>query len=189
MREQIRAAPVTRQRSVRISEADRARRLMKRPKVLAGVGVGLAGLIVGLLLALTTASSPPPAFAATVNADRTVTITLREITAAGRLNARLAALGTRIRVVRVVRGCVAPVHTVSNGHVVPGPARTLEASPEDGAVVSMTIEVSTIRGRTFVVALTKNGLAGIDTVVVGPAPRCVGYASARSSTPLLPAGH
>ncbi|MDQ6730496.1 MAG: hypothetical protein M3022_09375 [Actinomycetota bacterium] len=119
-----------------------------------------------------------------------MTITLRQISALDQLNTRLSSLGTRIRVVPVTKGCAAPVHTVSNGRVLPGPARTVEAiSQGGGAAVSMTIGVNTIPGRTFVIAPTKSGLQGIVVVVVGAAPRCVRSSSARPDQPfLIPAG-
>lgn len=162
-----------------------------RPALFAGAAVVLVAVIVALVLAVSQAGSLRPAFAATVNTNGTVTITLREFGAIGELNRRLAALGTRIRAVPVVTGCVAPVHTVSNGLVVPGPARTLEAhplGPIGGALVSETIAVNTIPGRTLVVAETKSGLDEEGVVVVGPAPRCVGEASSASSDqPFLPA--
>jgi len=148
-------------------------------------GIAVAGLTAALVVTLDAASTPPPAYAATLTPNGTVTITLRELSAIDALNARLAALGTRIRAVRAVHGCDAPVHTVSNGRVVPGPARTLEVVAWPGSIVSMTVEVDTIPGRTLVVAETRSGLAGVVTVVVGPAPRCVGYASGRSSDRFL----
>lgn len=189
MREQIQATPMPAAHKSWLSRRVLARPPLTRPGFLAGAGVALTGLIVGVLLALGAASGPPPAFAATVHSDRTVTITLREVTAVTALNAKLAALQTRIRVVPEERGCVAPVHTVSNGQVIPGPAKTLQASDQgQGAVVTMTIEVNTIPGRTLVVAVAKSGLGGIVVVVVGPAPRCVGYPSAHSSEPFLVPG-
>jgi hypothetical protein len=135
------------------------------------------------VVALTSVTSAPPAYAAVTHfsgGQRTVTITLREEQDISKLNARLEAEHTRIRVVPVVRGCDAPVHSVSDGEVVPGPAKTILAEPLDvgghqGIVVSETIDVNTIAGRTFVVPDSRTGLhSGGDQVVVGPAPSCVG---------------
>jgi hypothetical protein len=138
---------------------------------------------VGVAVLLSVNSSAPPAYAATVHVSggqRTVQITLREEQDIPQLNARLEAEGTRIRVVPVVRGCNAPVHEVSNGKVIPGPAKTLLAGAQylNGHpihVVSMTIEVNTIAGRTLVIPDSHNGLySGGGGVIVGPAPECVG---------------
>jgi len=161
-------------------------------RLLASAGVSLAAVLATVLLALGAASSPPPAFAVTRSGPGEVTITLRQINQVNALNARLASLGTRIRVVPVVHGCVAPVHTVSNGAVVPGPAKTLEAAPLGGpgsALVSMTISVDTIPGRTLVVAESKSGLRQVSVVVVDPAPACVGDTPASANRPALLFAH
>ena len=44
-----------------------------------------------------------------------------------------------------------------------------------GSIVSVTIEVNTLPGRTFVIADTRTGLYALGVVVVGPAPRCIAY--------------
>jgi hypothetical protein len=112
--------------------------------------------------------------------ERTVQITLRDEQDIPQLNARLKAERTRIRVVPVVRGCNDPVHEGSNGKVIPGPAKTLVATAQylNGKpihVVSMTIDVNTIAGRTLVIPDSRNGLySGGTGVIVGPAPACVG---------------
>ncbi len=81
---------------------------------------------------------------------------------------------------------------MSNGQVVPGPARTLEAAPlggPGGAIVSITVNNDTIAGRTFVVAESKSGLETVDSVVVGAPPACVGdTASSAGDAFVLPAG-
>lgn len=147
------------------------------------LGLGLTAGAVAVVLVVSEGTNIPPAYAAivhTTRAQRTVTITLREERDIGRLNARLAAEHTRIRVVPVVRGCHAPVHSVSNGKVVPGTARTMLATSQSlhGQaiyVVSETISVNTIAGRTLVIPDSRNGLySGGASVVVGPAPSCVG---------------
>lgn len=186
LRDQIEATPMPFLPTFGFSRPPRVWLGVRRPRIVAGASVGLAAATIVLVLGLSAASGPPPAVAAALNPNGTVTITLRQITRYRELNAKLAALGTRIRAVPVVSGCVAPVHTVSNGLVVPGPARTLEVSSQGpGALVSMTIAVDTIPGRTFVVAVTKSGLEGIDGVVVGSAPPCVGSAAISSANPFL----
>jgi hypothetical protein len=153
---------------------------------LAGVSAALASILTVVALALGASSNPSPAYAVTINPNRGVTIYLREFRDIDKLNARLAALHTRIRAVPATPICVDPVHSVIgayNGvpaHVAPGPARTLKALPlQHGIVViSETIENNTLPGRTLVIPVMQSGLqAGIaptqGDVVVGPAPRCV----------------
>ena len=82
--------------------AKRARRA--RPRLLAGTSLALAGVVAALALVLSAASSPP-AFAVSRNPDGTVTVTIHQITAIPRANARLAGLGIRARLVEVAPGC------------------------------------------------------------------------------------
>jgi hypothetical protein len=171
-----------------VSGREMTRSTPRRSRVLAGLSVALAGLAAAAVLAIAGSSSTPPAYAVTRSGPGLITITLRQIDALGSLDAKLAAIGSRIRVVPVIHGCTAPVRSVSNDHVLPGPAKTLEASPDGGAISSMTLENTTIAGRTFVIGMSKNGLREIDTVVVGPAPACVGDSPAHALPFLLPSG-
>jgi len=154
---------------------------------LAGASAALVATLTLLTLVLGAGSSPSPAYAVTINPNHGVTIYLLEFRDLRKLNARLAALGTRIRVVPVIPGCVAPVHPVIGAydgvpaHVAPGPAKTLQAlPPQHGTmIVSETIETDTLPGRTLVIPVTRSGLqTGVNppgvTAVIGPAPRCVG---------------
>lgn len=187
MREQILATPLPAgPRGWPRRRWRRGSRAALRPAPLAGVGAAFAAAVTGLVLLLSAGSSPPPAYAVTVNADRTVTVHLREFRAIRKLNARLAALHTRIRAVPVVPGCVAPVYSTSDAFgkgykkVLPGPPRTLQALRPDGLVIGYeTISVDTLPGRTFIIPVTRSGLElefapPQSGVVVGPAPRCVG---------------
>ncbi|MGO9751924.1 MAG: hypothetical protein ACLP8S_17740 [Solirubrobacteraceae bacterium] len=169
MRQQIRATPMPpARRAALLRPASAVGRVRYLGWLVAGA-VALVAAMVALALALSLVggATPPPAYAATLNPDRTVTITLREMADIPKLNAKLAALGTRIRVVPVLPGCVALVHVVSNGKVVPAPAQTLHASRTTGSIVSMTIEVKTLPGRTLVIADTRKGLYALGVVVVG----------------------
>jgi hypothetical protein len=176
MRDQIHATPLT-------VRPERAWPSPRRLGLISASALTLAAGAAALVLLVGGGSDAPPAFAAVIHStgqQRTVTITLREEQDITRLNARLAAEHTRIRVVPVVRGCQAPVHAVSNGQVVPGPAKTMLASrlyfnghPEH--IVSETIAVNTIAGRTLVIADSRSGFySARGGVIVGPAPSCVG---------------
>jgi len=195
MREQFLARPLPPRRRLRLSGRLRSRRLTS-PLPAAGAGMALAAAVAALVIALGAGGSDPaPAEAVTVNSNHTVTIYFGQLRSISKLNARLAALHTRIRVVPIVHGCVAPVHVEIGSYrahtmhrkpgPAPGPARTLEvnglssldASNASGPV--LTIELGTLPGRTLILPITKSGmlghLAGIgDGVVAGPAPRCVG---------------
>jgi hypothetical protein len=71
-------------------EAGRAS-LLRRPRVLAGSTLGLAG--VGTALALTLGASSTPAFAVTTNGDGSVLVTINQATSLPQANAKLTAMG------------------------------------------------------------------------------------------------
>jgi hypothetical protein len=182
MRAQIHATPM---------EATSAR-LGCRPRrttgLISGGALALAAIAAAVVVLVSGGSSAPPAYAAafhTVAGQRTVTITLREWRDIPKLNALLAGEHTRIRVVPIVRGCAAPVHVVIGAyrgvpaHIAPGPAQTLEVDRVAKPVVSETIALDTLPGRTDVFPVTRSGMLGDtagpgDGVVIGPAPQCVG---------------
>jgi hypothetical protein len=158
-------------------------RRSRRTSAVFGGAIGLLLAATALVVLLVTGGSNAPAAYAAVfslsGGQRTITITLREQQAIPALNARLAAENTRIRVAPVLRSCDDPVHSVSNGMVVTGPAKTLLAAPtylngHASATVSQTVLVNTIAGRTFVIPASHTGLYSGGSVVVGPAPRCFG---------------
>ena len=66
--------------------------LLRRPRVLAGSTLGLAGVGAALLLVLGAASSPP-AYAVTTNGDGSVTVQINENSALPQANAKLTAMG------------------------------------------------------------------------------------------------
>jgi hypothetical protein len=155
----------------------------RRVRMISGGMLALAAVIAVVLFLASSGSDAPPAYAAVLHTNggqRTVTITLRQERDIPKLNARLQAEHTRIRVVPVVRGCHDPVRRVGRGKVLPGPPKTMLAIPEylDGKpiyITSLTVEVDTIPGRTFVIPGSRTGLfSGGDGVIVGPAPTCLG---------------
>jgi hypothetical protein len=155
----------------------------RRTGLISGGAVALAAVAAAVVIVVGGGSSAPRAYAAVFHTsgsgERTVTITLREEHDIPQLNARLEAEHTRIRVVPVVRGCDAPVHSVSDAQVVPGPVKTLLARPlfingKPAYTKFQTIEVNTIAGRTLVVAYSPGGFDQFSGVVVDPVPACIG---------------
>ena len=76
-------------------------------------GSVLLGAIVTAALALTGGTSPTPAYAVSVNADGSVTLTLSELIGVTAANETLARLGVRARVARIEAGCAQtgePIH-------------------------------------------------------------------------------
>jgi hypothetical protein len=73
----------------------RARGLLRRPRVLAGGSLGLAGIGAGLLLVLGAggAAVPTQAFAITRHSDGSVLVTLNSQEDLGQANQKLAAMG------------------------------------------------------------------------------------------------
>jgi hypothetical protein len=180
MREQFIATPLPARRRWRVPRA----RSVLRPLPLAGVGMSLALAIAALVIALgATGTDPAPAYGVSVN-NHTITIYWRQWRQIAQLNARLRFLDMRIRVVPVIRGCVAPVHTVIYArsgiptHVAPGPAKTIEVAPVrrfGGSGGVLTTWNDTLPGRTRIFTATRaGGWAGGVFTVVGHAPRCVG---------------
>jgi hypothetical protein len=64
--------------------------LLRRPRVLAGSTLGLAG--VGTALALTLGAAGTPAYAVTTNGDGSVLVTINQISALPQANAKLTAM-------------------------------------------------------------------------------------------------
>ena len=65
--------------------------LLRRPRVLAGSTLGLAGA--GAALAVTLGASSTPAFAVTTSGDGAVLVTINQTTALPQANAKLTAMG------------------------------------------------------------------------------------------------
>ncbi|HTX00084.1 MAG TPA: hypothetical protein VMD59_14975 [Acidimicrobiales bacterium] len=93
---------LVREHSGALARADRAApsrgRLDRRPFVLAGSTLGLAGLGTALALVLGAASSPP-AYAVTTNGDGSVLVTIGQGSSLPQANAKLTAMGIHEQVV------------------------------------------------------------------------------------------
>jgi hypothetical protein len=178
MREQIAATPM-----LPAPRRLQPRFLGTRPRVLAGASAGIAALSATLALIFAGASSPP-AFAVTTNPDGTTTVTLNALSAAGALNAKLAAADVHVRVAPVVPGCNDPVQIADSD----SPPATLQAEPQGGAnslQLSSTIasgsstpdQTNVPAGQTLVLAASKSGLQVVGQINQSTAPACVGLAS------------
>ena len=85
-------------RALAVTERPEPRRaggagLLRRPRVVAGSTLGLAGVGVAVVLTLGAASSPP-AYAVTTNSDGSVTVQINEETDLPQANAKLLSMGT-----------------------------------------------------------------------------------------------
>jgi hypothetical protein len=87
---------LAREHGATLAHADRREpgraRLLRRPRVLAGGTLGLAGVGTALAIVLGAASAPA-AYAVTTNSNGSVLVTINEETALPQANAKLAAMG------------------------------------------------------------------------------------------------
>lgn len=96
--------------------------LLRRPRVIAGSMLGLAG--VGTTLVLTLGTSSLPAYAVTTNGDGSVLVTINQVTALPQANAKLTAMGIHEQVT---------IYMTSGAAGVSGP---VTCTPTPGANVS-----------------------------------------------------
>lgn len=82
-------------------------RSRRRPRMLAGTGLGLVAAGSAAAIVVATAGTTP-AFAVTKNHDGSVTVSIARPAGIPQANARLAALGYRARIVQVTAGCGGP---------------------------------------------------------------------------------
>jgi hypothetical protein len=147
----------------------------RRPprRVVAAAAAGLAAAGAALLVALGT-SGTPPAYAVDRHADGTVTVTINRVEGIRGANARLEALGIRVRAVPFVAGC-AGIQTATGA-----PAAMLRAlkfaRARAGTIMSVRIAPWRLqRGKVAVVAA---GPVKPPAVVAeakhGAVPQCVG---------------
>jgi hypothetical protein len=87
--------------------------LLRRPRVLAGSTLGLAGAGTALVLALGAASSTP-AYAVTTNGDGSVLVTINQNSALPQANAKLTAMGIHEQIsIQMASGAAAASGPVS----------------------------------------------------------------------------
>jgi hypothetical protein len=167
-------------------------RFTARPRLLAGGATAVVGAAIAAVLAISAATSAPPAFAVTNNPDGSVTITLNEITGVSGLNAKLASMGVAVRAVPVVSGCKAPAQVVGpDGNL--QPATTLAVSrlpnnPRTGrqsTLQTITVAPPQTPGQTRILAASNAGIDLLGQTVQGQVPSCVAPGGSGSSA----AGH
>ena len=143
------------------------RHTLRRPRLVAGAGLCLAGGATALALILSATSAP--AFAVTRNSNGTVTVTINQIAGVSGANTELAALGVNARAVPIVQGCTATLQQLL-------PKRTSSVIYPHGSR-SVTIEPSRIpAGDTLVLAVVQS--TGVLQILVGmvhrgAVPRCL----------------
>ena len=102
--------------------------LLRRPRVLAGSTLGLAG--VGTALALTLGASSTPAFAVTTSGDGSVLVTINQTTALPQANAKLTAMGIHEQIT---------IYMASGAAAVSGPVTCTPAPGVSGPPVKVLV--------------------------------------------------
>ena len=156
--------------------AARAPRL-RRPALLTGSALGIAGLATAGVFALTSAS---PAFAVTKNPDGTVAITLRDISDLSALNQKLAQDGVPVTAVPISTSCSA-TGTITNPSGESGPSTRKDATN------LVTIDPSQIPSGDIGVLGASQTASGQVTLLFGdttpPAPSCLNGTAFNRSEP------
>jgi hypothetical protein len=148
-----------------------------RPRVLAGATLGLVAI--GTVVALAAgATQSSPAYAVDRHPDGTVTLTISRLEGIRGANARLAALGVRVRAVPVMAGCVADTR-VAKVPVRPGAPAQVPWAVAARAAGSVAIDPRKIhRGETLMVAAKPGRDQRVQLiapkVVRGEVPACIG---------------
>lgn len=126
--------------------------LMRRPALLSGTALGVAGLATVGILAI-SGTSAPPAYAVTTNPDGTVTITLNELSSLPALNRKLqkdaipvaavpmtatCSTQAKVTIINSAQGNAAP----PTGSTVPASGTTVPTSPDTTQQSTATITLS-----------------------------------------------
>lgn len=152
---------------------------LRRPALLTGSALGVAGLATAGVFALTSAS---PAFAVTKNADGTVDVTLSDLSDLSALNQKLAQDGIPVTAVPISTSC--PTTTViTNPSGDSGPSPQASQPATDVA----TVDPSQIPTGDVGVLGVSQTASGQITLLFGdttaPAPSCVNSAAFNQSQP------
>jgi hypothetical protein len=166
----------------------------RRPSLASGGALGLAAIAILLVVAITGGTSPSPAFAVTDNPDGTVTLTIRELTNRAAVNAKLAQLGVRARVVPLQQTCAASLNMAPE-YLQPTTQPWSQDPSVQGPVGSWTVVIIPGRipvGHTLVFGLdkTSRGWEMADAIVTGAGPSCSSreYLQGLSHGPTTPRG-
>ena len=146
---------------------------LRRPALLTGSALGIAGLATAGVLALTSAS---PAFAVTKNPDGTVAITLSDLSDLPALNQKLAQDGVLVTAVPISTSCSATAAiTNPSGESGPGTQAGREATN------LVTIDPNQIPSGEIGVLGASQTASGQVTLLFGdttpPAPSCLNSAA------------
>ena len=113
-----------------LAHADRPRPgrtgLLRRPRVLAGSTLGLAGVGTALVLVLSAAGSPP-AYAITTEGDGSVLLTINQNSALPQANAKLSAMGIHEQV--TIYMATGPAAASGPVNCEPGPGANVSGPP------------------------------------------------------------
>jgi hypothetical protein len=129
-------------------------RVLRRPRVLAGSSLGLAGIGAGLVLALSAggAAAPTQAFAITEHSDGSVLVQLNSQEDLGQANQKLAAMGINERITLYPNPNPTAYQGVENCTAAPG-----ASAPNPPIKLSVTTDDA-----------DNTGVTGAVTCVVGP---------------------
>lgn len=146
---------------------------LRRPALLTGSALGIAGLATAGVFALSSAS---PAFAVTKNSDGTVAISLSDLSDLSALNQKLAQDGVPVTAVPISTSCSATA-TINNPSGDSGPASQAHQDTTD----FVTIDPSQIpSGEIGVLGASQTASGQVDLVfgeTTSPAPSCLNSAS------------
>jgi hypothetical protein len=141
---------------------------LRRPALLTGTGLGIAGLATAGVLALTSAS---PAFAVTKNPDGTVAITLSDLSDLTALNQKLAQDGIPVTAVPLSTSCSATgAITNPSGEGMPS-SQARQETPD-----LITVDPSQIPSGDIGVLGASQTASGVELVfgdTTPPAPSCL----------------
>ena len=129
-------------------------RLLRRPRVLAGSTLGLAGAGTALALALGAAGSTP-AWAVTTGSDGSVLVTINQLSALPQANAKLTAMGSHEQVT---------IYMASGAAAVSGP---VTCTPAPGVSHLPGPPVKVLVGKNGTEVITGSGNTGAGTWHLG----------------------
>jgi hypothetical protein len=154
-------------------------RRARHPRMrLGGSLAALAAIAVVVIIALSATSATPPAFAVTAHPDGTITLSIRELKDPDAINATLARLGARARLVPLKQNCAAGPIKLPIRYLQPKTQPWSTDNTSHGPVGNWTVGIIPSRipaGDTLIFALQEyhhRGWQSASGYVKGPAPQC-----------------